>query len=145
MGDDGTPYEGAYEARTSRLKRRDVILEVRPERRRSWSLAEKSQILLEALSPGAVAADIIRRHGISSSLYYTWRSQALSAAPSPPRFVPIQIETAVAAPPTAMAKAFTRASGSGGMEIRLACGVSVWVDRDVDGGALTTVLKAVRA
>jgi len=144
--DDGTPYEGAFEARTSRLKRQDVVLEVRPERRRSWSPAEKSQILREALTPGAVAADIIRRHGISSSLYYTWRRQALDAAgASLPVFLPVQIEPAVQAPPTAKAKARMQTSCAGGMEIRLTCGVSVRVDRDVDGGALATVLKALRA
>ena len=142
--DDGTPYEGAFEARTSRLKRQDVVLEVRPERRRSWSPAEKSQILREALTPGAVAADIIRRHGISSSLYYTWRRQALDAAgASLPVFLPVQIEPAVQAPPTAKARMQT--SCAGGMEIRLTCGVSVAVDRDVDGCALAIVLKEVCA
>ena len=144
--DDGTPYEGAFEARTSRLKRQDVVLEVRPERRRSWSPEEKRRILDEALRPGAVAADIIRRHGISSSLYYTWRRQVLGAAArSPPAFLPVQIEPAVQAPPTAVAKARMQTCGPGGIEIRLTCGVSVAVDRDVDGGALAIVLKAVCA
>lgn len=143
---DGTPYEGAFEARTSRLKRQDVVLEVRPERRRSWSSEEKRRILDEALRPGAVAADIIRRHGISSSLYYTWRRQALDAAGASLRaFLPVQIEPAVHASPKVLAKARMQTSCAGGMEIRLTCGVSVRVDRDVDGGALAIVLKAVRA
>lgn len=146
--DDGTPYEGAFEGRTRRLKRQDVVLEVRPERRRSWSPEEKRRILHEALTPGAVAADIIRRHGISSSLYYTWRRLALDAAGvSPAGFLPVQIEPTVQAPPMPMPTAMARmqTSCAGGMEIRLTCGVSVRVDRDVDGGALSIVLKAIRA
>ena len=70
--DDEQSYEGAYEARKSAHKS-DAVYEVRPIRKRVWTPAEKLTILQEGMAPGAVPADVMRRYGISSSLYYTWR------------------------------------------------------------------------
>ena len=77
--DDEQSYEGAYEPRKSAHKS-DAVYEVGPIRKRVWTLAEKLTILQEGMAPGAVPADVMRRYGISSSLYYTWRKQALSGA-----------------------------------------------------------------
>jgi transposase len=45
------------------------------ERRRRWSRDDKMRIIEETLAPGAVVTEIARRHGISTSLVFTWRSR----------------------------------------------------------------------
>ncbi|HMO41844.1 MAG TPA: transposase [Phenylobacterium sp.] len=84
-----------------------VSLITGPERRRRWRDDEKLAILAEAFSPGAVVADVARRHDVATSLIYQWRRQAagpgfveamvadeapLSGGPSPV----IQVELAAA-------------------------------------------------
>lgn len=54
-----------------------------PERRRRWSNERRLQILSEAFAPGACAADVARRHEVSTGLLYTWRSK-LAAQAAPP-------------------------------------------------------------
>src|SRR3954468_855874 len=49
------------------------------ERRRRWSRDDKMRIIEETLAPGAVVTEIARRHGISTSLVFTWRRRALLA------------------------------------------------------------------
>jgi transposase-like protein len=48
----------------------------RLERRRRWSEDEKAAIVAEILVPGVSVRDVMDRHGLSSSLIYTWRKQA---------------------------------------------------------------------
>ena len=50
-----------------------------PERRRRWSEEERLRVLAEAFSPGACVAEVCRRHDISTSLIYTWRSKLRQA------------------------------------------------------------------
>lgn len=45
-------------------------------RRRSYTDAEKGQLVAETLRPGVSAAVVARRHGIHPQLLYTWRRQA---------------------------------------------------------------------
>ncbi len=70
MADDQS-YEGSYEPRLGAHKS-DVVLEVRQVRKRILTHAEKLQIVREGLQPDAQPSEITRRHGISSSLFYTW-------------------------------------------------------------------------
>jgi len=60
------------------------------ERRRRWSRDEKMRIIEETLAPGAVVTEIARRHGIATSLLFTWRRRARLAtvASGGPRLVP---------------------------------------------------------
>jgi len=44
-----------------------------PARRRRWSDEERVQILGEAFAPGALVAQVARRHDVSTGLIYTWR------------------------------------------------------------------------
>jgi transposase len=44
-----------------------------PERRRRWSEAEKRRIVTEAGFPGAVVAEVARRHQVAESCIYAWR------------------------------------------------------------------------
>ena len=53
------------------------------ERRRRWSRDDKMRIIEETLAPGAVVTEIARRHGISTSLVFTWRRRARLASVVP--------------------------------------------------------------
>lgn len=128
--DEEQSYERAYEPRVS-AHTSDVVIEVRPVRKRRWSAADKASIVREGLAPGAVPSEIMRRHGISSSLFYTWRKRALAEAA--PRFMPVRI----AEPPAAVKAPTNR------IEIVLPNGISVRIDGAADPRALAAVLKSV--
>ena len=44
-------------------------------RRRSYSEAQRREILEEAARPGVSVAAVARRHGINDNIIYTWRKQ----------------------------------------------------------------------
>ena len=46
------------------------------ERRRRWSPESKAQIVAESLAPGAVVAEVARRHDVRASQIQLWRKQA---------------------------------------------------------------------
>jgi hypothetical protein len=50
----------------------------RGERRRVWTPAQKREIVAESLAPGLTAAEVARKHGISTGLLYTWRQRLLA-------------------------------------------------------------------
>lgn len=50
------------------------------ERRRRWSAAEREEIVLASITPGAVIAEVARRFDVSTSLIYRWRRDARQAA-----------------------------------------------------------------
>jgi transposase len=56
------------------------------------------RIIEETLAPGAVVMEIARRHGIVTSLAFTWRRRARLAtiASAGPRLVPVQVAAAAA-------------------------------------------------
>src|SRR2546423_9329661 len=68
------------------------------ERRRRWSRDDKMRIIEETLAPGAVVTEIARRHGIATSLVFTWRRRARLAtvASAGPRLVPVRVAAAAA-------------------------------------------------
>src|SRR5436190_23233788 len=68
------------------------------ERRRRWSRDDKMRIIEETLAPGAVVTEIARRHGIATSLVFTWRRRArlATAASAGPRLVPVRVAAAAA-------------------------------------------------
>ena len=131
--DDEQSDGGSYEPRMSAHKS-NVILEVHEVRKRTWTRAEKASIVREGLQPGAKAADIMRRHGISSSLFYTWRKQALTAPST--GFMPVQIAQPPAAPEEPMAPASR-------IEILTPCGTTLRIEGAVDARTLGAVLKAI--
>lgn len=134
MGDEQSD-ERSYEPRVSAHKS-DMFLEMRRVRKRVWTSEEKLAILREGMAPGAVRADVMRRHGISSSLFYTWRKQELAGPPS--GFAAVQIaKSASNAPPAAPAPVSR-------IEIVTAAGTSVRIDGAVDAGILAAVLKVLR-
>ena len=126
----------------------------RGERRRVWTPEQKREIVAESLAPGLTAAEVARKHGISTGLLYTWR-QRLLAGPNAvitraaPRFAEVAV---AAAPPAAEPGAAPAMAASptppprpaGLIEIILPGGASVRVDAEVDARALRRVLSALQ-
>ena len=133
------------------------------ERRRRWTPQEKAALLAEVEATGGQVSVVARRHGISKSLLYNWRSAwkaaalvARGAAPSSAGF----IQLGVVADPSYERPAIRMASGAasacsrgagpalaeraGVMEIDLPDGVLLRVDGGVDEAALRRVLSALR-
>lgn len=142
---------------TGRRSRHSERVEIitRGERRRSWTLEQKREIVAESLGPELTPTEVARKHAISSGLLYTWRRQLLNAPSSMitrsvPRFAEVDLEpsssnTRAPAPIEEHARpALAAAAGIGGViEIVLPDGVSLRVDAQVDGGALRRVLDAL--
>ena len=125
-------------------------------RRRKWSPTQKAALLEEVEDEGGKVAVVARRHGISESLLYNWRSawkaaaSAASAAESV-AFVPLGVvgeadgarRPLLAAPdrsPTSQASA----GEAGTIEIALPNGVRICVAGLVSEKALSRVLRAMR-
>jgi transposase len=135
----------------------------RVERRRRWTPEEKAALLAEVEATGGRVSVVARRHGISKSLLYNWRSAWKSAALVARGAVPRSagfIQLGVVADPSYerpairmasdAASAWSRGTGStlaeraGVMEIDLPEGVRVRVDGGVEEPALRRVLSVVR-
>jgi transposase len=135
---------GSYEGRTSVTRvggRPRIQVEVRPVRRRNWSVEDKLRIVRETLEPGAVAKAVADRHGISTGLLYTWRKEMLATAIS--GFAPVAVvpeAPRVEATPPQMAASETRAEPPGTIEIAFPSGATVRVSGRVDPAALRGVL-----
>jgi transposase len=94
----------------------------------------------ETYEAGASVSEVARRHNVNANLLFTWRRTmgvgGLARADGPTSFVP-----AVIGAPLAVA-ALARSS-AGAMEIVLAGGDRVIVDRTVDAAALASVIEIV--
>ena len=120
-------------------------------RRRKWSPAEKSALLDEVEAENGKVAVVARRHGISESLLYNWRSAwkaaaRVESASETVDFVPLGIvgETSgerrpLLAPPKPARQPLAPASdgGTGTIEIALPNGVRICV-----GGLVITARSA---
>ncbi len=136
----------------------------RVERRRKWTSAEKAALLAELEAEGGKVAVVARRHRISQSLLYNWRSAwkaaaAVACAREPMSFVPIGVLDRPQDEGTAMLAApacadhgphlTTRTSRSlegrsGMIEIELPTGARLRVDGHVNEKALRRVLQAMK-
>ncbi|RAI54705.1 MULTISPECIES: IS66-like element accessory protein TnpA [Roseicella] len=135
--------------RTARKARPDEVVEVvtRSEGRRSWSADQKCRIVVEAMQPGVTPTEVIRRWGLTSSLFYTWRRQVMSgelgAVPMPlPAFAQVAMAEDVAMPPPSALD--TPARSPARMEVVLPCGTLLRLDEDVGAEALRRVLAVLR-
>jgi transposase len=129
---------------------RRVELLTGPGRRRTWSAAEKAQVLAETLVPGVRVSDVARRWQLHPQQLFGWRHQAKKPGKaaalrepaltrgSVPAFVPLVSESE-GRPATADA-----VRSQSGIEIELA-GAVVRVASGVDSELLTAVLRAVRS
>ena len=95
------PDESAHT--TGRKSARDRRIEIitRGERRRSWTLEQKREIVAESLGPELTPTEVARKHAISSGQLYTWRQQLLGMQGAlieraTPRFAEVDLASAVA-------------------------------------------------
>ena len=127
-------------------------------RRLKWGPAQKAALLEEVEAEGGKVAAVARRHGISESLLYNWRSAWKAAASAvsasePVDFVPLGIvgEAGVTRRPLLAAAAPERSpprqadtGGGGTIEIALPNGVRICAAGVVSEKALWRVLRAMR-
>jgi transposase len=135
--------------KTARKLRRDDVVEVvtRGEGRRSWSSDQKRRIVVEAMQPGVTPTEVIRRWGLTSSLFYTWRRQVMSgelgAVPMPlPAFAQVAVAEDAPVPPLAAPESPARSPAR--IEVVLPCGTTLRLDEDVGADALRRVLAVLR-
>jgi transposase len=136
----------------------DVEILARIERRRKWTVQEKAALLAEVDAEGGKVRMVARRHRISESLLYNWRSSRKAAAsavgaPEAMEFMPIGVFGGVGnqgpvmlAPPEPERVQQPQASegGAGTIEIALPNGTRICVDTSVNEKALSRVLRAMR-
>jgi transposase len=126
----------------------------RVERRRRFSVEQKLAVLTEATAPGANLSEVARRHGLLPAQVYKWRRLAelgiigVPGASELPSFVAVEIAQELPALPGPIAEAKPtarrrRRRKAGLIEIELAGGRRVRVDRDVDAAALERVLDVL--
>jgi transposase len=128
------------------------------DRRRIWSAEEKATLLAEIDSEGGKVRLVARRHQISESLLYNWRSARKAAAvamgaPENVSFIPVGVIGAPAArgpsmlalPTPELTPQSASAEGKpGSIEIVLLNGTRVSVDAFVNERALSRVLRAMK-
>lgn len=139
----------------------EIVVAPRVERRRQWTPEEKAALVGEVEAEGGRVSVVARRHGISTSLLYNWRSAwkavalaAQATAVRPAEFVQLGVVAdASGDSQTASMRAgavcprgagLTLAERVGVIEIDLPDGVRVRVDSGVNEKALRRVLSAVR-
>ncbi len=138
----------------------DVDILAPSDRRRIRSAQEKAALLAEVDAEGGKVRLVARRHNISESLLYNWRSARKAAAvamgaPENVEFIPAGIiegpasramsavMPAVPEPESVPATA-PRADKTGAIEITLPNGTRLAVDASVNEKALARVLRAVK-
>lgn len=140
----------------------DGEIVARVERRRQWTLEEKAALMAEVEAAGGQVSAVARRHGISKSLLYNWRSAWRAAAGAAAAratsavsagFIQLGVLTEATeqlALPAASARCprgagLSLAERVGVIEIDLPDGVRVRVDDHVSEKALRRVLAAMKA
>ena len=156
------------ETKPARLQRIEVITGV--ERRRAWSREEKRAILIESFEDGVVISEVARRYGLRPQQLFTWRNefrkrglarfQSNCATIEPPAFAPVmiarsgqdteaRIEPPVSAAPvstTAASPVLSEQAPLGVAPIEIVFdAATIRLHGEVDGKALTVVLRAVKA
>jgi transposase len=127
----------------------------RVERRRRFTAEQKLAVLAEVSGRDANISAIARRHGLLPSQVYKWRRLAelgviaIAGASELPSFMAVQVAAdGEALLPSPQACDTTerqrkRVTSSGRMEIVLADGRRIRVDRDVDADALQRVVQVL--
>ena len=127
-------------------------------RRRKWTPVQKAALLAEVEAEGGKVVVVARRHGISESLLYNWRSAWKAAGSAmrtaePVDFVPLGVlgpdgeRRPMLRPPEIDQSQPPQASegAAGTIEIALPNGARVCVDASVNEKALLRVLRAMRS
>jgi transposase len=122
---------------------RNAEIMPRIERRRKWTIEEKAALLAEVEAEGGKVKVVARRHGISDSVLYNWRSAWKMAAasirsPQAVEFMPVGVlERASRTPATSEHR-------TGRIEILFPDGVRLCVDALVDEKALSRILRVMK-
>ena len=136
---DWEPPSGVFQK--ERMAETEIIA-----RRRKWRPEEKAALLAEVEAEGGRVAIVARRHGLSESLLYNWRSVARAAwtnEPEPMEFRPIGVVGRLnEAAPALLAP--EPAPATGGHRDALPNGVRLRVNGSVSEKALSRVLRAVK-
>ena len=121
-------------------------------RRRRWSEAQKWQIVAETHEPGVSVPMVAQRYNLNANQVFRWRRlfREPTRAAGTGRFVPVVVGAplgheagaATMSPPSGDVVA-EGPSTIGRMEIVLAGGCRVIVDRAVDGSALARVIAVL--
>lgn len=135
----------------------DIEVLARVERRRKWTQEEKAALLAEVDAAGGKIRFVARRHGISESLLYNWRSarkaalQAGAGCSGTITFLPVGVIGGSANETPAMLPSLASPGShrsverrAGGIEIALPDGSRVCVDALVNEEALSRVMRAIR-
>jgi transposase len=136
----------------------DIEVVGRIERRRIWSAREKAALLAEIDAAGGKVSLVARRHRISESLLYNWRSARKAAAVTAGAaesvaFVPVgvienagsgDVERLALPSPEPSRPASSSAGKAGAIEIAMPNGARICVDAFVNETALARVLRAMR-
>lgn len=142
---------------TGRTSARSQRVEVLPhaERRRSWTVEQKREIVGESLGPDLTPTEVARKYGISTGQLYTWRQQLVSLPGAvvthvPPRFAPVELTSPPTSEPTpaelpALVSPSSPLRPEGLIEIVLSGGVLLRVDAHVDAGALRRILGVLES
>jgi transposase-like protein len=98
-----TSAEAETAHRIGRKSARGPRIEVitRSDRRRTWTLDQKREIVAESLRPGLTPTEVARKHAISSGQLYAWRQQVLGGqmtllSHAPPDFAQVEMTPALA-------------------------------------------------
>jgi transposase len=139
----------------------DGEIVARIERRRQWTPREKAALMAEVEAEGGQVSVVARRHGISKSLLYNWRSAWKAAAlvrqaslSASPEFTQLgviaepvgdrELMRRPADAPTPRGTGLALAERIGVIEIDLPDGAGVRIDSGVNEKALRRVLSALR-
>jgi len=124
-------------------------------RRRNWSETEKRRIVAESDEPGMSVSLVARRYDVNANQVFTWRRQLRAQEPGIPEsgFVPVVVASdSACGASTADRKPAAQGAGDGAacllpapgrIEIVLAGGRRVIVDRAVDAAALARVVAVL--
>jgi transposase len=133
----------------------DIEIMGRVERRRKWRPEEKAALLAEIEAEGGRVKVVARRHQVSESLLYNWRSAWKAAASArtsePVEFLRLGVighsgeNMPLLTTPEPAASAGPPDDRAGRIEISLPCGARVSVDGLVNEKALARVLRVLKA
>lgn len=119
----------------SGIRRRGEVTGV--VRRRRWSVEQKGQIVAEAIAPGAVVAEVARRHDLGHGQLWNWIRAAKDGQFALPgdeaAFVPVVAADTVVVPAVTVSA----------IEIIIGA-MMVRIPAKVDAQTLETVLRAVK-
>lgn len=141
--------------RSGRSKHIEII--TRGERRRSWTVEQKREIVAESFGSELTPTEVARKHAISSGQLYTWRRELVTGhgtqvTRAAPRFAQVELEAGPSlsngsdVPPVDVRAVDAHAAPSrvdGLIEIVLPGGVMLRMDAHVDGRALRRILGAL--